>query len=159
MNNKKIEKVSNDFDFSRVPSWYVLCTNNECPLKAECLRYLAGKNAPDSLEIATRVMPQTLKNGKCRWFDKITIDIWAAGFSHLYDKVMKKDYTVMRKTITKYLNGCKFYYAYKRGDRALTSEQQQWIRNFVKSYGYDWEVEYDRYFEEYVYHHLPILNK
>ena len=154
---QQITPISQDFDFSRVPSWYVLCTNNNCPLKDNCLRHLAGKNAPDNLEIASCVMPKTLKNGDCRWFDKITIDVWAAGFSHLYDKVMKKDYTTMRKAITNYLHGAKIYYEYKRGERALSPDEQQWIRNYVKSMGYDWEVEFDRFFEDYVYHHLTLI--
>ena len=153
MDNKKIEKVSNVFDFSRVPSWYVLCTNNECPFQVECLRHLAGKNASENTEIAMCVMPKTLKDGKCRWFDKITIEVWAAGFTHLYDKVMKKDYTTMRKAITQHLHGCRSYYACMHGDRAISPEDQQWIRDYVKSFGYDWEVEFDRYFEDYVYHH------
>ena len=156
---KEITPVSPDFDFSKVPSWYVLCTNNDCPMQAECLRHLAAQNAPDNLEISTCVMPRTLKNGYCRWFDKITIDVWAAGFDHLYDRVMKKDYTSMRKAITRYLHGCKFYYEYTRGERALSPEQQQWIRNYVRSNGYEWEVEYDRYFEDYVYHHLSLTNE
>ena len=120
MDSNKITPVSNDFDFSKVPSWYVLCTNNDCPLKAECLRHLA-------METARCVMPKMLKDGKCRWFDKITINVWAAGFTHLYDKVMKKDYTTMRKTITNYLHGARIYYEYKRGERALSPKEQQWI--------------------------------
>ena len=118
---------------------------------------MAGKNAPDNLEIASCVMPKTLKNGDCRWFDKITIDVWAAGFSHLYDKVMKKDYTTMRKAITNYLHGAKIYYEYKRGERALSPDEQQWIRDYVKSMGYDWEVEFDSFFEDYMYHHLTLI--
>ena len=151
MNNKEIETVSNDFDFTRVPSWYVLCTNNDCPLKGDCMRFLAGKNAPEDLEIATCIMPKMLKDGSCRWFDKITIEVRAAGFSHLFDKVMKKDYTVMRKTITNYLHGARIYYEYKRGERSLSPEEQQWIQNYVKSMGYDWEVEFDKYYENYVF--------
>ena len=154
---QQITPISQDFDFTRVPSWYVLCNNNNCPLKDNCLRHLAGKNAPDNLEIASCVMPKTLKNGDCRWFDKITIDVWAAGFTHLYDKVMKKDYTTMRKAITNYLHGAKIYYEYKRGERALSPDEQQWIRDYVKSMGYDWEVEFDRFFEDYVYHHLTLI--
>lgn len=154
---KEIKPIGTEFDFTKVPSWYVLCYNNDCPLKADCLRYMAAKHAPSKLEIATCVMPKTLRDGQCRWHDKPTVKIWAAGFSTLFDKVMKKDYTAMRKDITKFLHGVKIYYEYKRGDRALSPEQQQWIRNYVKSRGYEWEVEFDSYFEDYVYHHLAVL--
>jgi hypothetical protein len=69
---------------------------------------------------------------------------------------MTKDYTTMRKTITRYLHGAKMYYEYMRGERPLSPEQQQWIKDYVKSLGYDWEVEFDGYFEAYVYHHLAL---
>lgn len=150
-NNNGTNTVSNDFDFSKVPGWYSLCTNEECPMKADCMRYLAGKHVPDDRETASCVMPKTLKNGKCRWFDKITVVVWAAGFSHLYDKVMKKDYTTMRKALTRYLHGTRIYYEYKRGEHALSPDEQSWIRDYVKSMGYEWEVEFDRYFEGYMF--------
>ena len=157
MNNNEGHKLMNEeFDFSKVPSWYTLCTNNSCPLKGECLRHLTAQNAPDDLEMAKCVMPKALRNGECQWFDKITIGTWAAGFSHLFDKVMKKDYTVMRKNLTSYLHGPRIYYEYKRGERALSPEEQQTIRDYVKSMGYDWEVEFDRYFEQYVFHHREV---
>jgi hypothetical protein len=155
--NKTVTTISANFDFSKVPSWYVLCTNKECPLKSECMRFMAGSYAPDDFEYATCIMPKTLKDGKCRWFDKITIEVWAAGFTRLYDRVLKSDYTEMRKAITRYLHGAKMYYEYKRGERVLSAKQQQWIRDFVKSYGYDWEVEFDRYFEDYVYQSKPSM--
>ena len=89
--NKDIKPLKRQFDFTDVPSWYVLCTNNQCPMQTSCLRFLAAQNAPDHLEIATCVMPKTLKGGQCRWYDKRTVVVWAAGFSRLYDCVMKKD--------------------------------------------------------------------
>ena len=83
------------FNFSEVPSWYALCLNHECPMREDCLRYLAGTHAPDSLETAVCVMPQTLKEGKCNLFDEKKVVTWAAGFSHLYDRVLKDDFTSM----------------------------------------------------------------
>ena len=157
-NKKEIKPLSREFIFSDVPTWYVLCTNGQCQFQSSCLRYLAGSRIPEDKEIAMCVMPKTLKDGKCRWYDKRTVAVFASGFSHLYDKVMKMDYTKMRKAITSYLHGAKLYYEYKRGDRPLSPEQQQWIRDYVKSCGYDWEVEFDRYFEGYVYHHLALLD-
>ena len=133
---KEIIPMSQALDFSDMPSWYVLCTNGLCPLQGSCLRYQAGSRVPE------------------------TLVVWAAGFTHLYDCVMKKDYTSMRKGITSYLHGPKMYYEYMRGERSLSPEQQEWINNFVKSYGYDWEVPYDRYYEGYEYHHVtPSNNK
>jgi len=151
---KEIKPLSRLFDFSAVPSWYVLCTNTLCPFQGSCLRFLAAQNAPEDLETAVCVMPKTQRDNKCRWFDKRNVVVMAAGFEHLYDYVMKKDYTSMRKGITAYLHGVKPYYEYKRGERSLSPEQQEWIKNFVVSYGYEWEVVFDRYYESYEFHHI-----
>ncbi len=151
--NNNVTRLSPEFDYSQVPSWYVICTNETCPLKEDCLRFLAGSNVPNSTEIALCVMPKTMKDGHCRLYDRKTIVLMAEGFTTLYDKVMKKDFTRMRKAITHYLHGAKMYYEYKDGRRALTPEQQDWIRNFVKDQGYEWEVKFDHFYESYVFHH------
>lgn len=158
-NNREIQSLNDVFDFSDVPSWYVLCTNSLCPLRESCLRYLAGVHAPESKETATCVMPKMLKDGECRWYDKKDVVVYAVGFQHLYDRVRKMDYTSMRKTITTYLHGVKRYYEYMRGDRPLSPEQQQWIRNYVRSRGYDWDVDFDSYYEGYEYHQLPLRDE
>lgn len=155
MKTPAITPISQEFDFKTVPSWYVLCTNNACPLRQDCMRFHAGFHAPDSLESAHCVMPNTLKDGRCRWFDLKMIVVNAYGFSHLYDQVLKRDYTSMRKSITNYLHGTKMYYEYKRGERPLSPEQQQQIQLIVNNFGYDWEVVFDRYAEAYKYGIAP----
>lgn len=152
----RIIPLSEEFDFSTVPAWYVLCTNGECPLREDCLRFLAGSCAPEGLESAQCVMPKTLKGGNCGWFDGKIVVVMAIGFSHLYDQVLKRDYTDMRKSLTRYLHGTKMYYEYKRGDRLLNPEQQEWIRQLVREYGYDWEVPFDAYMEAYRFGKAPI---
>lgn len=152
-NSNNVTRLNAEFDYSQVPSWYVICTNESCPLREDCMRFIAGSNAPESTEIAMCVMPKTLKDGHCRLYDKKTVVVMAKGFTTLYDKVMKKDFTRMRKAITQYLHGAKMYYEYKDGRRALSPEQQNWIRNFVKSQGYEWEVKFDHFSESYVFRH------
>ena len=65
----------------------------------------------------------------------------------------------MRKSITYYLHGVKMYYEYKRGDRPLNPEQQQTIRELVKSYGYTREVPFDRYTETYQFGEAPLPDR
>ena len=108
-----------------------------------------------TMETCRCVLPHTLKNGHCRWFDKIKVMTMAVGFSHLYDNVLKSDFTSMRKTITAYLHGVKFYYQYMRGERPLTPAQQQGIRDIIKSYGYDWDVPFDGYHKAYCFGNPP----
>ncbi|MBQ8713453.1 MAG: hypothetical protein IJ551_11645 [Prevotella sp.] len=151
-----ITPISEEFDFSTVPNYYVICTNGGCPLRQDCLRFMAGSCAPENMEAARCVMPHVQKDGRCRWYDEKRVVVNAYGFSRLYDRVLKQDFTQMRKNITRYLHGAKRYYEYKRGERALTPEQQQWIRQLVKDYGYDWEVPFDCYAEAYVFGMAPM---
>lgn len=155
-NITRITPLSDVFDFSTVPAWYVLCTNNTCPLRQDCLRFLAGSHAPESLETASCVMPHTLKDGKCRWYDKKKVVVHAFGFEHLYDKVLKQDYTSMRKSITQFLHGVKMYYEYKHGKRPLSPGQQHEIRQIVRDYGYPMEVHFDSYSEAYEFGKPPL---
>ena len=152
---KEIVAISETFDFATVPSWYVICTNSSCPLRDDCMRFYAGSHAPDSLETATCVMPATLKDGQCRWMDEKRTVVVAYGFSHLYEQVLKHDFTPMRERITDYLHGPKMYYEYMRGERPLSPQQQHRIQKVVRDFGYSWEVPFDRYAEAYVFDTAP----
>ncbi len=149
--NMEQENVMNEqnheIDFSTVPDWYVLCTLQNCPLCNQCLRHLAASQAPATLQTAVCVMPKVLNDTQCRFFDPVRKVTVARGFTHLFDKVLKNDFTAMRESLTYYLHGSKLFYEYKRGDRPLMPEQQEWIRQLVKKFGYDWDVPFDR-FEE-----------
>lgn len=147
--NYEITPLSSDFDFSKVPGWYTFCFNSACPLHEQCMRFFAGTYVPKKVLSARCVLPHALQDGKCRWFDKIQVVTMALGFSHLFDQVLKRDYTMMRKRLTAKLIGPRQYYEFKRGDRPLSPEQQEMIRRVVRSFGYEWEVPFDRYFQAY----------
>lgn len=142
---KNMHTGSHEFDYNSVPSWYVLCTLSDCPLSGECLRHLIASQAPETQETALCIMPSVLKAGKCRFFNPIRKVRMARGFTHLFDNVLKSDYTAMRKTLTDYLHGSKFFYQYKRGERLLTPGQQQHIKQIMKSFGYGSDVTFDSF--------------
>ena len=155
--NTEIQPLSDDFDYSAVPSWYTICINATCPLHENCMRYLAGSNAPEDVESASCVMPRALKDGKCRWFSQIRVITMAAGFTHLYDNVLKKDFTRLRKSITSYLHGAKLYYQYMRGERPLSPEQQKGIQSIMEQGGYPGETVFNRYYESYLFERNPSI--
>ena len=75
----------------------------------------------------------------------------ARGFMHLYDKVLKDDYTSLRKTLTSMLSGKRYYYEYRRGDRQLSPENQEKICQLFASRGYADNVRFDDFEEEFVF--------
>ena len=69
--------------------------------------------------------------------------------SHSYEDVLKQDFTPIRKELTAYLSNKRGYYKYLRGEWPLMPEQQQYIEEVFRRYGYEGKVVYDR--TEYVF--------
>ena len=162
--NKTIMETNNNmipqnggFDFAAVPKRYTLCYHEGCPLHDRCMRFLTAAHAPENLEVRRCVLPTAEKDGHCRWHDPIEVVTMAEGFSGLYDKVLKGDYTAMRKRITAYLRGVKQYYQYMHGERPLSPAQQQGLQQIVRDFGYDWDVPFERYFQAYRFGKPPVI--
>ena len=133
-----------DFDFENVPSGWALCYNENCKMKEECLRYMAGQKAPDSLTTATCVTPRALKGDECRKFVAERYDTEAWGLGHLFDKVQHEHFAQLRDALFAML-GRRNYYRYNNGERMLSEKQQQQIASLFKRFGYDEEPSFDHY--------------
>jgi len=142
----------NNLRWEDVPQWWVSCFNKECAEAGRCLRFKTGGLAPAG--ICQCVTPKALEDGGCRYFAPIQKVSYARGFTHIYDQVLKSDYTLLRKAMTKNLQGKTYYYQYMRGERRLSPEQQQLIRNLFAERGYADNVEFDAYEEDYVFKRL-----
>ena len=144
---KAMEKMN--FNWKDVPEGWALCFNSECPLHEHCLRWQAAQLAPPELTVTRCVTPRALTGDRCVHFASMEPQTVAYGFSTIYQRVLKSDFTPLRKTMTQHLQGKRYYYEYMRGERALSPEQQQWIRQLFVRYGYGDSVVFDRYQEAF----------
>jgi len=138
-------------NWEEVPEGWALCFNSECPRHESCLRWLAAQQAPQELTVARCVTPLAQQGGKCRHFATTEKLRYARGFSKIYDKVAKKDYTPMRKQMTEMLSGKRYYYEYMRGERRLSPEQQLRIQQLFAEKGYADSVQFDHYEENFTF--------
>lgn len=145
--NKKTLQLP--FDFACVPPQWQLCFCEECPRHAECLRFLASQYAPDSLTWGPAIYPAAYKNGACPHFKEASVKRMAYGFKLLFKEVKQKDYTHLREQMKSYLGSHGAYYRYNRGEKLLTPEQQQWIINLFRTYGYTENLTFEQYREVY----------
>ena len=136
--------VKNELKWEMVPEGWALCFNQDCPLHDACLRYQAGLLAPQHVTVTRCVTPRALTDERCAYFATMEPQMFAYGFSTIYDRVLKDDFTPLRKTMTSHLSGKRYYYEYMRGERALSPAQQGWIRNLFASRGYADSVVFDR---------------
>ena len=133
------------FNFDEVPNGWQLCFCDGCPRHADCLRYVAGQQVPDSLTWGNAVYPSAYRNGNCRHFKQIRVIHAAYGFAPLFREVKQKNYTPLREKMKTYLGGHGTYYRYNRGERLLTPEQQQWILDLFARYGYKDGLAFEHY--------------
>ena len=134
-----------------VPDKWALCFKEDCPLHEGCLRWHAGQAAPEEVTVCNCVTPHALKDGQCTQFASTQKVRYARGFSTIYDKVLKADFTPLRLQLTTMLSGKRYYYEYKRGERRLDPEQQERIKQLFTSYGYGDSVRFDSYEDDYVF--------
>jgi hypothetical protein len=126
-----------------VPKGWALCFNRECEMREGCLRFKAGELAPEETTVWPCITPRALKDGECQHFASTEKVNYARGFSHIYDKVLKQDFTPLRKAMTEMLQGKRYYYEYLRGERRLSPRQQQSIHNLFAKSGYAESVCFD----------------
>ena len=136
-----------NFSWKDVPSGWALCFNQSCPLHEHCLRYQAGVLAPPDLTVTRCVTPRVLTGERCKVYASMEPVKMARGFSTIYQNVLKRDYTSLRKFMTSLLSGKRYYYEYTRGERSLSPEQQSDIRQLFGSFGYKDSVHFDSYEE------------
>ena len=137
--------------FQDIPSWFAVCTNEQCPLKTQCLRKKAGDVVMLHEQKAICVLPNQLVNGHCDWYTEPRTHQLKVGFTHLFDKILEKDATPIRQAIIDIFHGKRQYYWYLRGEKPLMPEQAEAITQIVRRRGSSWEIPFDGERETYVF--------
>ena len=127
----------------QVPKNYLVCFLSDCPMAKECIRHFASLYTDPNTHFGFAIYPSALKDGKCKYFRKNQIIQGRWGFQTLFMNVRQSDYAGLHYVIKEYLGGNGTYYKYHHGKRLLTPEQQDWIINLFKQYGYTDNLEFD----------------
>lgn len=144
-----MEIIKREFGWDCVPRGYMLCFNATCPKCEQCLRYISGLYVPATKTHGTCVYPTALQNGECRYYKQIRVIQAAQGFDDLFSDVRRSDYASMQAELKGYLGTGGTFSRYKLGLRILTPEQQEWIRNLFRRYGYSDDVKFTHMFTTY----------
>lgn len=139
----------NVFDFNDVSPLLALCFNDGCQRKEECMRYRVGQQVPENVTSGKAVYPNALRDGDCEHFYQLRVVKAARGFGNIFADVTQKHSAEMRMQIERYLGGHGTYYRYKRGERLLMPEQQEWICSLFEKYGYGRNVQFNDYLQVY----------
>ena len=139
--------MKNAFEYGNLPSRISYCFTEPCPMKDECIHYLAGLYKSNEVQQGHAIFPNALKEGKCKFFAELRIVKMAWGFDKLFAEVKVKDAPVLRSEIRKYLGSKGQYYRYKLGQMKLLPEQQEHIKQIFAQFGYQ-DVDFEYFSDE-----------
>lgn len=138
--------------FSHKAPNYLLCFINECPRRATCLRWLVGQElqSNDYNILSVNPMHPEVKANKCALYREKKHVRYAKGMMHFYDEMTRsQEVGIKHRLIVHY--GRRQYYEYRRGERLISLEMQEFIGQVCKEHGYMKEPHYDGWQDDYAW--------
>ncbi len=132
-------------------SGYTVCFAAQCPLKERCLRWKVGQQMPDTKSSYHCVNPhyQDVATEHCPLFRQSEKVQFAQGMMHIFNADMPRrvEPYVRSHFIASH---CKtYYYEYRNGERLISPAIQEEIRDLFREAGWNQEVHFDSYVEDY----------
>ena len=138
--------------FSHKAPNYLLCFINECPRRATCLRWLVGQElqSNDYNILSVNPMHPEVKANKCALYREKKHVRYVKGMMHFYDEMTRRqEVGIKHRLIVHY--GRRQYYEYRRGERLISPEMQEFIGQVCKEHGYTKELRYDGWQDDYAW--------
>ena len=132
-------------------SGYTVCFAAQCPLKDRCLRWKVGQQMPDTKSSYHCVNPhyQDVATDHCPLYRQSEKVQFAQGMMHIFNADMPRrvEPYVRSHFIASH---CKtYYYEYRNGERLISPAIQEEIRDLFREAGWNQEVHFDSYVEDY----------
>lgn len=139
-----------EMNYKEIAAGWAFCQQAGCPKAGDCLRFKACMSAPAEMTRWLCVLPNALKDGECQYFRKAEKKRMAKGLNGILasvsDKQKRHD---IRMALTELLGSKGTYYRYKDGERWMSPELQQAIKERLQQIGHSQEVAFDEYAEAY----------
>ena len=132
-------------------SGYTVCFAEQCPLKEQCLRWKVGEQMPNTQSHYDCVNQhyQDVGTEHCSLFRNKEKVQFAKGMMHIFNDKMPRrlEPAVRYGLISKHCRT--YYYEYRKGERLMSPAIQEEIRNLFRNEGWQEEVHFDSYIEDY----------
>ena len=143
--------IKKELLMEKAKNGYTVCYVDECPLRSQCLRWLAGQYVPHTYSsymcvnphfegVATINCPMFRNDQKVR-FAKGMMNIFTSDMPRRVEPAVR--YGVIRQTNRTY------YFEYRNGSRLIPPALQESIRDLFRNNGWTGEVTFDGYVEDY----------
>ncbi len=148
MNEKEIMIEGKAIMAPRLTKYWLFCFNANCKIREKCFRYFAALNFTGDRKLGKAIFPQNNTNDECIYYIEKRIERKAWGLGRLYENVAYYDARMIRKDLYDILGNKRGYYRYNSGERLLSAEKQEMVREVFRIYGYE-DVKFEHYIETY----------
>lgn len=128
---------------------WAYCFNSQCPLASQCFRQISMQYKDADLHQGYAIYPDAIHNGDCHYFVRLKMVKTAWGMNNMLKQVEYGKIGEVRQLLINYLGSFSTFYRYNRGDKHLSSQQQQAIVGILKDNGCSY-VTFDHYEDEYM---------
>lgn len=140
--------MSDTFDYAQVPHGFIHCLQAECPKAATCLRQMAYAHLPEQEKFLHVINPkqQLPRKDACPYYLDAQPVRYARGFMRTINALpVGKLETFRIRLISRFSQ--KIYYLTRKGERALSPEEQETVISIARQLG----LQLDDYFDKYEY--------
>lgn len=134
-----------DIDLEKKPFGFIVCYNEECSLRENCLRRKVAELNQNEEDVLRVVNSAKFSGEGCKFYLENKKVLMAYGMKGSFNKVLAKDIAEIRKTLNAYF-GHGSYYTRRNGEKGINPTEQTYIASVFAKYGY--EIEFDTLVEE-----------
>jgi hypothetical protein len=132
-------------NFENKPKNFVICYNSNCLLGDKCLRRAVSFEKNEEFSVMPAINAMKFNENNCEYFLENKRVKIAYGMTKSFEDVKAKDIAQIRKRLIQYF-GQTYYYERRKGNMPISPEEQEFIAELFKSYGY--EITFDEIREE-----------
>lgn len=134
-----------DIDLEKKPSGFIVCYNEDCSLKENCLRRKVAELNQNEEDVLRVVNSAKYSGENCKFYLENKKVLMAYGMKKSFEKVLAKDIAEIRKSLNAHFgNGS--YYVRRNGEKGINPTEQAYIARVFAKYGY--EIMFDKLVEE-----------
>lgn len=134
-------------EFKSLPTDYPVCEHSNCPMASTCLHQMAYSTLMEQEEYLRLVNPaKCSKDGTCSYYRNCKPVIYARGFTNFQKHMFPEQYRKFMSICISHWSRNP-YFERRRGERALSPNEQSFILNALKKVGITDEMKFDSYEE------------
>ena len=130
---------------------YAVCHAEHCPRKEHCLRWKVGQQLPDNMSTyhCVNLHFENVATEDCPLYRNAEKVMMAKGMTRIFiDEMPKRVEPFVRKKLIASHNRT-YYFEYRNGSRLIPPSMQEEVRNLFREAGWNGDVSFDGYVEDY----------